>query len=160
MPGNLYIFLFLPTFLFAIWAQLNVKLTFNKYSKAANLRGLTGRAAAETVLHENGIYDVRIEHINGSLSDHYDPKTNTIRLSDSVYDSRSIAAVGVAAHEAGHAVQYSHGYFPIKIRSAIIPITQIGSNLALPLVLLGVFLSWGFLAESALPFSFSQYCFS
>lgn len=134
----IYIFLLIPTLVFTIWAQTNVKTTFNKYSKITSKRHITGAVAAEQVLSAHGIYDVKIERVNGSLTDHYDPRTNSIRLSESVYDSTSIAAIGVAAHEAGHAVQYSVNYFPIKVRTAIIPVTQIGSKLAMPLFLLGL----------------------
>lgn len=136
--GGIYFLLLIPTVVLAIWAQINVKSTFNKYSQVSSSKSITGAMAAEMVLHANGVYDVNIERINGSLTDHYDPKTNTIRLSDSVYSSKSIAAVGVAAHEAGHAVQYAENYFPIKVRMAIIPITQIGSKLAMPLFVIGL----------------------
>ncbi len=133
-----YFILIIPTMIFTIWAQINVKSTFNKYSRVASSRGITGAMAAEMVLRANGVYDVKIEHISGSLTDHYDPRSNTIRLSDTVYNSKSIAAIGVAAHEAGHAVQYAMNYFPIKVRSAIIPVTQLGSKLAMPLFILGL----------------------
>ncbi len=127
----------LPGIIVAIIASIRVKTTFSKYSKVNGFRGLTGAAAAERVLDMNGVSGVRIERVSGNLTDHYDPRTNVIRLSDSVYDSTSVAAVGVAAHEAGHAVQYSTSYGPIKLRAAIIPICNIGSQLSLPLIILG-----------------------
>ena len=136
-----YIMLVIPAMLLALWAQLRVKSTFSKYSRVRTGGGLTGAEAARSILDSNGLQNVGIERIAGELTDHYDPKTNVIRLSDNVYNSATVAAVGVAAHEAGHAVQYAVGYFPIKVRSAIIPITQIGSNLSMPLIILGFILS-------------------
>ena len=122
-------------------ASARVKSTFNKYSQYRSASGMTGAQAAQRILNSAGIYDVTIQHVSGNLTDHYDPKTNVIRLSESVYGSATAAAVGVAAHEAGHAVQHAQGYFPIKLRSAIIPITNIGSQLAMPLFLIGLILS-------------------
>ncbi|MBQ4599665.1 MAG: zinc metallopeptidase [Clostridia bacterium] len=127
--------------IFAMIASASVNSTFQKYSKVASRAGLTGAESARRVLAANGVTGVTIERVSGNLTDHFDPKTNTIRLSESVYDANTVAAVGVAAHEAGHAVQYAVGYAPIKLRAAIIPITNIGSNLALPLVLIGLLLS-------------------
>ena len=141
-----YIFLVLPAVIFALWAQFNVKSTFSKYSKIASRSGMTGFDSARRILDANGLGDVRIAHVSGDLTDHYNPTDNTIYLSDSVYGSDSAAAIGVAAHEAGHAVQHATGYTPIKIRSAIIPITNIGSNLAMPLIILGIVLSFPTLA--------------
>ncbi|MCI6842456.1 MAG: zinc metallopeptidase [Clostridiales bacterium] len=141
-----YIFLVLPAVIFALWAQFNVKSTFSKYSKIASRSGMTGFDSARRILDANGLGDVRIAHVSGDLTDHYNPTDNTIYLSDSVYGSNSAAAIGVAAHEAGHAVQHATGYTPIKIRSAIIPITNIGSNLAMPLIILGIILSFPTLA--------------
>lgn len=132
------ILIVLPALIFSIWAQINVNSTFDKYSKVRTKRGITGADAARRVLNENGLYDVRIERVQGHLTDHYDPRANVIRLSDSVYDSGTAAAVGVACHEAGHAVQYAKHYFPIKVRAAIIPITRFGSALAMPLFILGL----------------------
>ena len=126
----------IPAILFSLWAQSQVKSTYATYSKA--LAGLTGAEAARMVLEMNGVTGVAIEQVAGELTDHFDPKTNTIRLSKGVCNVTSVAAVGVAAHEAGHAVQYAHGYGPIKIRTAIIPVTQIGSYLSWPLLLIGV----------------------
>ena len=137
-----YWMMLLPVLLVTIYAQAKVKSNFNKYSRITNRRYLTGAQAAEAVLRQHGIYDVRIERVGGTLTDHYDPRTNVIRLSRSVYDSPTIAAVGVAAHEAGHAVQYAVGYGPIRIRSALIPVTQIGSQFGVVLLFLGILLSF------------------
>jgi len=139
---TLYLVLVLPTVLFALWAQFKVKSSFKKYSRQRTNNGLTGADAALQVLRQAGIDNVRIERIHGNLTDHFDPRDNVIRLSDSVYDAPSVAAVGVAAHEAGHAIQYSASYVPMKIRSAIIPVTSVGSRMAMPLVLLGIIFSF------------------
>ena len=135
------IIILIPALIFSLIAQLMVKGAFSKYSRVRNSRGYTGADAARAILDRNGLSYIRIEHINGELTDHYDPGANVIRLSDSVYNNDSVAAVGVAAHEAGHAVQYAEGYGPIKVRSAIIPITQFGSNLSTPLVIFGIIFS-------------------
>ena len=137
-----YVVLVLPCVFFAMWASSSVNSTFNKYSKQYSSRGITGAQAAERVLRANGVTGVRIERVAGNLTDHYDPKTNVIRLSDNVYASTSTAAIGVACHEAGHAVQYAQNYGPIKLRAAIIPVTNIGSKLAMPLILIGLLLSF------------------
>lgn len=136
-----YLVLVIPAFLLVLIAQAAVKSTFAKYSRVATPRGLTGAAAAERILRANGVYDVRVERVQGELTDHYDPRSNVIRLSDSTYASASVAAVGVAAHEAGHAVQYAEQYFPIKFRAALVPIVNIGSRLAFPLILVGMLTS-------------------
>ena len=135
-----YILLVIPAIIFATWASANVNSTFKKYSKVMSMSGYTSNDVVRRILDSNGLYNVKIEHISGNLTDHYDPKANVIRLSDTVDGSRSAAAIGVAAHEAGHAVQHATGYFPIKVRMAIIPVCNIGSNLALPLVILGLVL--------------------
>lgn len=135
-----YIFIVLPCFILAMVASSRVNSTFRKYAKQLSSRHITGQEAAQRVLRANGISNVTISRVKGNLTDHYDPKTNTIRLSEAVFDSTSTAAIGVACHEAGHAVQYAQSYFPIKIRSAIIPITNFGSKLAMPLILLGILL--------------------
>ena len=127
--------------LFALWASHNVNSTFKKYAKQFSRRNLTGAQAAQRVLSANGVHGVRIERVGGSLTDHFDPKTNVIRLSESVFDSTSTAAIGVACHEAGHAVQYAVGYAPIKLRAAIIPVTNFGTRIAWPLMLIGILLS-------------------
>lgn len=141
-----YIVLVIPAVIFSLIAQYKVTSTFKRYSKVMSKRGITGMEAARKILDVNGLYNVRIERVSGDLTDHFDPKADVIRLSDSVYGSSSVAAVGVAAHEAGHAVQHSVGYTPIRIRSAIIPVCNIGSNLAMPLVLIGLLLSFEGLA--------------
>lgn len=137
-----YVVLVLPCILFSLWASSRVNSTFRKYSSQLSRRHITGAQAAQRVLSSNGVHGVKVERISGNLTDHYDPRTNIIRLSDSVYDSTSTAAIGVACHEAGHAVQYAQQYAPIKLRAAIIPITNIGSKLAMPLILLGLVLSF------------------
>lgn len=136
-----YLMLVLPCVIFSLWASSSVNSTFKKYSTQYSARRLTGSQAAQRVLSQNGVSGVRIERVSGDLTDHYDPTTNVIRLSDSVYDNTSTAAIGVAAHEAGHAVQYAQSYAPIKLRAAIIPVTNIGSKLAMPLILLGLLLN-------------------
>ena len=136
-----YLVLVLPCVILSLWASSNVNSTFQKYSQQFSYRRLTGAQAAQRVLSHNGVSGVRIERVSGNLTDHFDPKTNVIRLSDSVYDSTSTAAIGVACHEAGHAVQYAQNYGPIKLRAAIIPITNIGSKLAMPLILIGLLLA-------------------
>ena len=136
-----YVVLVLPCLILSLWASANVNSTFKKYSKQYSLRQLTGAEAAQRVLRANGVHGVRIERVSGNLTDHYDPKTNVIRLSDGVYNNTSTAAIGVACHEAGHAVQYAEGYAPIKLRAAIIPVTNFGSRLAMPLILIGLLFS-------------------
>lgn len=137
-----YLVLVLPCIILSLWASANVNSTFKKYTNQMSIRRITGAQAAMRVLSANGVSGVRIERISGNLTDHFDPKTNVIRLSDSVYDATSVAAIGVAAHEAGHAVQYAESYGPIKLRAAIIPITNFGSKLAMPLILLGLLLTF------------------
>ena len=137
-----YLVIVLPCVLLSLWASSSVKSTFNKYSSQYSIRRITGADAARRVLAHNGVGGVRIERVSGSLTDHYDPSSNVIRLSDTVYDSTSTAAIGVACHEAGHAVQYAQNYAPIKLRAAIIPATNIGSKLAMPLILLGLVLTF------------------
>ena len=139
-----YIVLVLPAVLFSLWASARVNRIFSQYSAGRTRRGMTGAAAARAVLDANGLHQVQITRVAGDLTDHYDPKANVIRLSDSVYDATSCAAIGVAAHEAGHAIQHAQGYVPIKLRSAIVPVTNIGSRLAMPLILIGlVFSAYG-----------------
>ncbi|MGI6202815.1 MAG: zinc metallopeptidase [Eubacteriales bacterium] len=138
-----YVFFVLPTLLLALWAQFNVKSTYTKYASQPNYARLTGREAAQLVLMQHGITGVNIRYIEGdALTNYFDPRSNEIVLSRSVYDSSSVSAIGIAAHEAGHAVQYAQSYAPMKVRAAIIPVTQIGSNLAFPLVLLGIIFSF------------------
>ena len=137
-----YIILVLPCLILSIWASTNVNSTFRKYDKVHSLRRITGADAAQRVLSANGVTGVRIERVGGNLTDHFDPRTNVIRLSDAVYSSTSCAAIGVACHEAGHAVQYARNYAPIKLRAAVIPATNLGSKLAMPLILLGLLFSY------------------
>ena len=132
-----YFILIIPALLFGLWAQSQVKINYEKYSKIRTMRGMTGAEVAELILQQNGIYDVEVRHISGNLTDNFNPKNKTINLSDGVYGSSSIAALGVAAHEAGHAVQHAVNYKPIRIREMIIPVTQIGSWLYLPIIMLG-----------------------
>ncbi len=136
-----YIVLVLPAVIFSLWASSRVNGVFAKYQNTPIASGLTGAEAAERMLRQAGVYGVRFERVNGRLTDHYDPRTNTIRLSDGVYGSSSAVAVGIACHEAGHALQYARNYLPVKIRMAIIPITQLGSSLAVPLILMGLIFS-------------------
>jgi Predicted Zn-dependent protease len=136
-----YYILILPALFVALWAQIKVSSTFKKYSSVPVISQMTGAQAARNILDANGLHGIRVEHVNGSLTDHYDPKNQVIRLSDKVYAATSIAALGVAAHEAGHALQYAQSYAPIKVRSAIIPVTQIGSYASMPLIFLGLALS-------------------
>ena len=136
-----YLYIVLPCVLLSLWASSNVNSTFRRYSRQFSRRGLTGAEAARRVLSANGVTGVRIDRISGNLTDHYDPRSNVIRLSDDVYASTSVAAIGVACHEAGHAVQYARDYYPIRLRAAIIPITNFGSKIAMPLILLGILFS-------------------
>lgn len=126
----------------SLWASAMVKSTYAKYSKVRSMSGLTGADAAERILKSAGIYDVRIEHIAGNLTDHYDPRSRVLRLSDTVFGSASVAAIGVAAHECGHAIQHAKGYAALNFRSALVPVANIGSRLGLPIILVGVLLSW------------------
>lgn len=118
-------------------ASANINRTFQKYSRIRSHSGMTGREAAERLLHANGIYDVTVQHVAGNLTDHYDPRNKTLNLSDSTYASTSVAAIGVAAHECGHAVQHANGYAPLKIRGSLVPVANFGSTLAWPLILIG-----------------------
>ncbi|MFZ2538356.1 MAG: zinc metallopeptidase [Oscillospiraceae bacterium] len=133
-----YLMLVIPAALIALWAQIKVKSTFNKYNQFKTSRGNTAAMVARQILDRNGLQNVAIERVAGTLSDHYDPRQNVIRLSDTVYNSTSVGAIGVAAHEVGHAVQYATNYAPIKIRAALIPVTNIGSSIALPLAIIGI----------------------
>ena len=137
-----YVVLVLPCVILSLWASANVNSTFKKYAQQFSTRRLTGAEAARRVLLANGVQGVSIQRISGNLTDHFDPSTNVIRLSDSVYDSTSTAAIGVACHEAGHAVQYAQDYAPIKLRAAVIPATNLGSKLAMPLIFLGLIFSY------------------
>ena len=136
-----YIILVLPAIVFALWAQAKVNGTFRKYSQVRPRNGMTGAQAAEAVLRENGVTGIRVEHIGGNLTDHFDPREGVIRLSDTVYNAFMVAVIGVAAHEAGHAAQYANSYTPIKVRNAIIPVSRVGSTLSWPLLLIGLVLN-------------------
>ena len=142
-----YLLLLIPVLIFSLWAQTSVSSTFNKFNRITNKRRMTGFDAARMILDRNGLYHVRIEHIQGNLTDHYDPKADVIRLSDAVYNTASIAAVGVAAHEAGHAVQYATNYGPIRLRASIVSLTQFSSRWAIYILMFGILLSFGFLAK-------------
>lgn len=133
-------FLVIISFLVALLASFNVRHTYNKYSQVMSRRGYTADQIARMILDQNGLHNVQVERVSGNLTDHFDPNSNVVRLSDSVYGKSSVAAIGVAAHECGHAIQYAEEYSPMKVRAAIIPITNIGSTLAYPLVLLGIIL--------------------
>ena len=132
------ILLVIPGLIISIWAQIKVSTTFNKYSKITTVKGLSGYGAARRILDANGLQNVKIEQIHGELTDHYDPRANVIRLSESVYHATSPAAIGVAAHEAGHAIQYAKGYAPIKVRAKLVPVTNIGSMLSMPIFIIGL----------------------
>lgn len=136
-----YLILVLPAVIFAMWASSKINSTYKKYEKVYNSRGITGAQAARMVLDNNGLSHVKIEKISGQLTDHYDPKANIIRLSEGVYSSSSTAAVGIACHEVGHAIQYAEDYSPAKLRMAIVPITNLGSKLSMPLIIIGILLS-------------------
>lgn len=140
-----YLILVVPALLLAICAQVQVKTTYRKYSRVPNSRGMTGAYAAQAVLNFYGITDVRIERVSGNLTDHYDPRSKVIRLSDGVYNSSTVAAIGIACHEAGHAAQHAENYAPIKIRNAIIPVCNIGSTIGIPLALIGWIFSFSIL---------------
>lgn len=144
--GGYYGMYFDPTYLLVIigallciFAQMRVSMTFKKYSKVRSRSGLTGAQAAQRILELSGIYDVRVEHIRGELTDHYDPSSKVLRLSDATYASTSVTAIGVAAHECGHALQHNKGYAPLSFRTALVPAANIGSKLGIPIILLGVF---------------------
>ena len=146
MPyGYGYGYYFDPTYLLvligvviSLWASAKVKTTYSKYSRVRSMSGLTGAQVADQILRANGIYDVRIEHVSGELTDHYDPKNRVLRLSDVVYNSTSVAALGVAAHECGHAVQDDKDYFPLRFRNALVPVANFGTQAAWPIIIIGL----------------------
>lgn len=151
MYGGMYYpgFYFDPTYililigaLLSMWASSRVKSTFARYDRVRNIRGITGAQAAETILHQAGIYNVSVQRISGSLTDHYDPAAKVLRLSDSVFGATSVAAIGVAAHECGHAIQDQQDYVPLRIRTSLVPICNFGSTISWPLILIGVFMGW------------------
>lgn len=143
-----YLLFMLPALALGIFAQIKVKTSFNRFSRVASKKGITGADAARAVLNAGGVYNVAIGHVRGDLTDHYDPKNNQIMLSDPVYSSTSVAAIGVAAHEAGHALQYAQGYSPIKLRAAIIPVCNIGSFLGPILIVIGAGMTY---SEGVIP---------
>jgi Zn-dependent membrane protease YugP len=134
----LYFVFMIPGLLLMLWAQSKVKGSYRKFSQVRNSQGLTGAQAARRVLDSQGLYDVPIEHVPGELTDHYDPRTRVLRLSDGVYGTPSIAAVAIAAHEAGHAIQHARKYAPLQVRSAIVPAVSVGSNIGYIVLILGV----------------------
>ena len=136
--GDCTVLVLIPAMIFAFWAQINVQTTFSRFRQVRNRRGLTAADVARRILDANGLNYVQIQRVSGELTDHYDPRAQVVRLSDSVYDSTSVAAIGVAAHEVGHACQHAEDYVPLRIRSAIIPMTRIGSMLAMPVFILGL----------------------
>lgn len=136
--GDWTVLVLIPAMIFAFWAQINVQTTFSRFKQVRNRRGLTAADVARRILDANGLNYVQIQRVSGELTDHYDPRAQVVRLSDSVYDSTSVAAIGVAAHEVGHACQHAEDYVPLRIRSAIIPMTRIGSMLAMPIFILGL----------------------
>lgn len=142
-----YFILVIPAMLVSLWAQIRVKSTYGKMSKLQNTRGLTGAQAAQRVLSYYGITDVRIEPVSGTLTDHYDPRDNVIRLSQGVYNASTIAAVGIACHEAGHAAQHAESYKPIAVRNAILPVANIGSSSGLWIAVIGLMLNWTILVQ-------------
>ncbi len=145
----MYPMLFDPTYflviigvLLSLAASAKVKSTFAKYSKVRSLSGMTGAQAAEKILHSADIYDVAVMHISGNLTDHYDPRDKTLKLSDSVYGQNSLAAIGVAAHECGHAIQHDRGYIPLRLRTVFVPVANIGATISWPLILIGLLLGY------------------
>ena len=136
--GDWTVLVLIPAMIFAFWAQINVQMTFSRFRQVRNRRGLTAADVARRILDANELNYVQIQRVSGELTDHYDPRAQVVRLSDSVYDSTSVAAIGVAAHEVGHACQHAEDYVPLRIRSAIIPMTRIGSMLAMPVFILGL----------------------
>lgn len=138
-----YIVLVLPAMILAMFAQTKVKTTFNRYSRVVNISGYTGADVAKRIMNLAGVHDVRVERVRGNLTDHYDPTQKVLRLSDSVYDSKSVAAIGVAAHEVGHAIQHNTGYSFLRFRHAIFPVANIASRAAFPLIIIGSLFSAG-----------------
>ena len=137
-----YIVLVIPAMILALYAQNKVNSTFKKYSRVASRSGMTGAQAARRLMELNGIYDVSIERVSGNLTDHYDPSKKVLRLSDSVYSDTSVAAIGVAAHETGHAIQHARGYAPLTLRTVMVPLANLGSTLSMPLIFLGILFSF------------------
>lgn len=145
-----YLILVVPAVIFSMWAQAKVNSTYKKYSRVTTYSRMTGFEAARRILDANGLRHVHIERVAGNLTDHFDPRTNVIRLSEGVFSSNSVAAIGVAAHEAGHAVQYATGYTPIKLRASILPVCQIGSQISWPMIFIGLFMNSQFMVNLGL----------
>jgi len=158
LANNVYWMLLLPILALSIYAQVQVSGSFRRYSQVYNRRRITGAQAAEAVLHAHGVFNVPVRSVSGNLTDHYDPRDNTIYLSNSVYSASTVAAVGVACHEAGHAVQYAEGYGPIRLRNAVIPAAQLGSRFSFILLLIGLFLySQSLFLAGIILFSFTTF---
>ena len=147
-----YILFVIPALLLTVWAQINVNNTYRKYAQVYSRRGLTAAEAARAILNRNGLSNVAVGHVSGRLTDHYDPRTNEIHLSDSTYSSTSVAAIGVAAHEAGHAIQHAVGYAPIRVRNFLVPSVQFASQAAIPLFIIGMIFNSGFLMDAGIWF--------
>ncbi len=148
-PGTIYV---LIAFVFAVYAQGKVKSTYSRYARISNSRGLTGAETARALLQQHGVYDVEVELTSGRLTDHYDPRVKKLRLSQEIYHGNSLAALGIAAHETGHALQHNQNYAPLSFRNAIVPVAQLGSSLALPLLFLGLAMSLPGLADLGILF--------
>lgn len=147
-----YIMFVLPALIFSLWAQFLVSSTYAKYGKIRSRQGITAEQAARRILDRNGLYHVQIGHVHGNLTDHFNPKTNTVNLSDSTCFSTSVAAIGVAAHEVGHAIQHATGYLPIKIRNSIVPVVNVASRAAIPLFVVGLFFNSGLMMDIGILF--------
>jgi len=145
-----YLVLIVPAIIISLIAQARVSSTFSKFSRVSNTRGLSGADVARRILDANGLSNVVIEHVKGNLTDHYDPRAKVLRLSDSVFSSRSVAALGVAAHECGHAIQHAKGYSPLKIRNSVFPLVNISSSLAVPIIILGFIFNTPFLVDAGI----------
>ena len=145
-----YLVLIVPAIIISLIAQMRVNSTFSKFSRVSNTRGLSGADVARRILDANGLTNVVIEHVKGNLTDHYDPRAKVLRLSDSVFSSRSVAALGVAAHECGHAIQHAKGYSPLKIRNSVFPLVNISSSLAVPIIILGFIFNTPFLVDAGI----------
>lgn len=140
MLMDVTLLLLIPAIMLSLYAQFKIKSTFNKYLKVGSDKGANGAMVAQKILAYNGMYDIKVEMSPGKLSDHYDPKSKIVRLSPEVYSGTSLASLGVAAHEVGHAIQHNNGYFPLEFRSTFVPVAQIGSSLSFPIILLGIFM--------------------
>lgn len=147
-----YIMFVLPALILTLWAQFNVSSTYAKYGKIYSRRGMTAEQVARQILDRNGLYQVQIGRVSGNLTDHFNPKTNIVNLSDTTCNSTSVAAIGVAAHEVGHAIQHAKGYLPIKLRNSIVPVVNLASQAAIPLFLIGLFLNSGMLMDVGILF--------